>query len=134
MNPFGIRLGRAALLSLAVAVAASAAQAGAGALDGKTFAGDYGKTGKKAEGKDELIFRDGRFRSAACDPYKFGDAAYTATPDGDAVRFEAETESPKYGRMKWSGTVKGDVLDGTFAWIKKNNKTVDYWINATRRR
>jgi len=110
-----------------------AAQAGAGALDGKTFAGEYGKTWKKAEGRDELIFEDGRFRSTACDQYKFGDAAYTTAPDGDAIRFEAETESPKYGRMKWSGRVQGNVLDGNFTWIKKNNKTVDYWIKARRK-
>ncbi len=137
MNLFGVRLGRRALmLLLTVALAAgtatrSLAQAGAGALDGKTFTGEFGKKGKKAEGKDELIFKDGRFRSTACDPYKFGDAAYTTTIDGEATRFEAETESPKYGRMKWSATVQGDVLDGTFVWIKKNGKTQDYWIKAT---
>jgi hypothetical protein len=35
--------------------------------------------------------------------------------------------------MKWSGRVQGDLLEGTFTWTKKNNKTVDYWIKATRK-
>lgn len=137
MNRLGVRLGRSVLpMVLTGAVAAgtaatSLAQAGKGALDGKTFVGEYGDKGKKADGKDELIFKDGRFRSTACDPYKFGDAPYRTILEEDAVRFEAETESPKYGRMRWSGRIQGDVLDGTFVWIKKNNKTRDYWIKAT---
>ncbi len=131
MNPLRASL---TLLILAGTTAFMVPQAGAGALDGKTFAGEYGKAGKKAEGKDELIFKDGRFRSTACDPYKFGDAAYTTISNEGAVRFEAETGSPNYGRMKWSGRVQGDLLDGAFTWIKKNNKTVDYWIKATRKR
>ncbi len=139
MSRFGGLLGRRTLLAtLAAALLAGTAslclaQAAAGALDGQMFAGEFGKPGKKAEGKDELIFREGRFRSTACDPYKFGDAPYTTTADGDATRFEAETESPKYGRMKWTCRVQGDVLDGTFVWTKKNGKTVEYWIKANRK-
>ena len=77
MTPFRASLTLLILAGTAAfgAEAFLAAQAGAGALDGKMFAGEYGKTGKKAEGRDELIFKDGRFRSTACDPYKFSDAA-----------------------------------------------------------
>jgi hypothetical protein len=107
-----------------------------GALDEKIFVGEFGKKGRETEGMDELIFKDGKFRSTCCDPYGFGDAPYTATVDGDAITFEAETFSTSEGKIKWSGTIKDDMLDGTFTWHKLgkwyrvNKAPIEYWIKG----
>ena len=105
-------------------------------LDGKTFTGEFGKKGQKAEGKDELIFKDGRFRSTCCDPYGFGDSTYTAAVNGDTIIFEAETFSTSEGKIKWRGMIRNDTLDGSFTWhtlgkwyrVSKDPK--EYWVRA----
>ena len=101
-----------------------------GALDGKTFAGDMGEKGKAKGDKDELVFKDGKFHSVACEKYGFGDAAYTATVNGGTTAFEAVTTSTKEGKMKWSGTVVGDKLDGTATWYKDGQAPIEYWFTT----
>ena len=102
-----------------------------GTLDGKTFMGQVGEKGKKKGDKDKLIFKDGKFRSTACDEYGFGDAPYTATVNGDITTFEAETFSSEEGKMKWSGIIKGDTLEGTTVWYPRGNKDPkEYWVRA----
>lgn len=126
------------VLILAAVLGGGAARAAetAGTLDGMTFIGETGKKGKRANGEDELIFKDGKFRSKACDPYGFAAADYKMTANGDTIVFEAKTFSPKAGRMVWKGTVQGDKLDGTYTWyrVKKwyrfPNAPVEYWIKA----
>jgi hypothetical protein len=111
------------------------ARAAGGALDGKTFVADSGEQGKKAEGpKDEITFRDGKMRSSACDPYGFGDGTYTTMDHHGAVMFRARTESAKEGVIEWSGTVRGDVLDGTYVWTKAAQKPITYWMKGTLRK
>lgn len=102
----------------------------AGELDGKTFVGSTGKTGKAKGDADTFTFAGGRFRSLACDKYGFGDAPYTAKQEGAKTTFEAETKSAKQGTMKWAGTVEGDTLTGTAVWKKGTKKPVDYWVKA----
>jgi hypothetical protein len=75
------------------------AEAQEGALDGKTFAGEMGETGKDKGEKDELVFKDGKFTSVACEQYGFGDAPYTTSVSGDTTTFEADTVSAKEGKM-----------------------------------
>lgn len=112
------------------------AAASAEMLDGKVFVGEVGLKGKKAGEKDEIIFRDGKFHSAGCDPYGFGDGTYTATPHGDAVVFHTATESPTDGKIEWKGIVKGSILEGTFIWHRPHkwyhisNTPKEYWIKA----
>lgn len=101
-----------------------------GALDGKTFAGEMGEAGKDKGDGDELIFKDGKFSSAACEKYGFGDAPYTATVSGDTTTFETETVSAKEGKMKWTGTVTGGKLDGTVMWYKEGQAPVEYWFKT----
>ena len=107
-----------------------------GVLDGKVFVGEFGKINQKAEGKDELIFQDGKFRSTCCDPYGFGDSAYIAMVNGDMITFEAETFSTSEGKIKWSGVVKNDTLDGTFTWhrlgkwYRVSKAPIEYWIKG----
>lgn len=101
-----------------------------GALDDKTFAGDMGEKGKAKGDKDELVFKDGKFHSVACEKYGFGDAAYTATVNGGTTTFEAVTTSTKEGKMKWSGTVAGDKLYGTATWYKDGQAPIEYWFTT----
>lgn len=104
-------------------------------LDGKIFAGQFGKQGHKAEGTDKLIFTQGTFHSTDCDQYGFDVAAYTAHRDGDGITFAAEISSAEEGTIKWQGTAKGDVIEATFTWHKKRWYWTDinqeYWFKGT---
>lgn len=101
-----------------------------GALDGKTFVGDMGEKGKETGDKDELVFKDGKFSSVACQEYGFGDAPYTATVSGDTTTFESDTVSAKEGKMHWTGTVKGDEFTGTAVWTKEGQAPIEYWFKT----
>ena len=80
---------------------------------------------------DDLVFKDGKFRSTACDAYGFGDADYSVTPASDATTFQAETHNPKNESMKWSGTIKGNALEGTAIMTTPGQAPVEYWVKAT---
>lgn len=122
-------------LTLILCWSASPGRCQGGALDGKTFSGEFGQRNKKKEGNDTFIFKDGRFRSTACDPYGFGDAPYTTSLSANVTTFEAQTVSPREGTINWKGTVKGEVLEGTFIWTKpKKKKGVEYWFKATQKK
>ena len=101
-----------------------------GTLDGKNFIGEVGEKGQQSGMKDEFIFKEGRFRSTACDPYGFGDAAYTTTAEGETAMFEAETNSPTDGTMKWRGIVKGDRVEGTSMWYRPGKDVVEHWFKG----
>ncbi len=101
-----------------------------GALDGKTFAGDMGEKGKETGDKDELVFKDGKFHSVACEKYGFGDAPYTAAVSGDATTFEADTVSAKEGKMHWTGTMKDGELAGSAVWTKEGQAPIEYWFTT----
>lgn len=79
-------------------------------LDGKSFFGSFVQKGKTTGDADTLTFSAGRFHSSACDQYGYGDGAYQARAEGDAVHFNVETKSPRYGKLVWSGSVKGNDL------------------------
>src|SRR4029450_5099383 len=102
----------------ALAILASAPALAGDALDGKRFDGVFMERGKTSGDADTLTFRDGRFRSSACDKYGYSDAAYKASAQGDTTVFEAETESAKYGKLLWKGTVRGEKLDATVMSIR----------------
>lgn len=84
-----------------------------GILDGKQFVaivdGD----------EDVLTFQDGTFHSSSCDEYGFGRGDYIAQNTEDGIAFEAKTSSEKHGQMVWTGTVKGDKIEGSYHWTKK---------------
>jgi hypothetical protein len=91
------------------------AQAQATTLDGKVFVADAGEKGKPADEKNDVItFAGGKFHSSACDQYGFGKGEYRESAAGDAVAFEAQTQSEKDGRLVWKGSVRGDTIEGTF--------------------
>jgi hypothetical protein len=118
------------ILRPCMAVAAEPARASRGALDGRNFDGIVLECGKTSGDADTLTFKDGRFRSSACDQYGYGDGAYTATRSGETVVFEAETESPKYGKLLWKGVVRGPRLDGTMTMVRDGRAAGEKWILA----
>ena len=115
---------------LRMADAAEPALAARAGLDGRSFDGIVLECGKTSGDADTLIFKGGRFRSTACDQYGYGDGAYTATRSGEAVVFEAETESPKYGKLLWKGVVRGPRLDGTMTMVRDGRPAGEKWILA----
>ena len=108
-----------------------------GILDGKTFAGKNGEIGKKNSEDDEIKFENGKFFSVGCGKYGFGDAEYTTKADGDRVFFTADIYSNKYGRITYSGFVKGDDLNGTFIWFDKGKydkpEQVKWWKGSVKK-
>ncbi|MGZ9058936.1 MAG: hypothetical protein ACXW14_06815 [Burkholderiaceae bacterium] len=122
-----------ALCALAMAFAAAPALAG-DALDGKRFDGVFMERGKTSGDADTLTFRDGRFRSSACDKYGYSDAAYKTSTLGDMTAFEAETESARYGKLQWKGTVRGDKLDATVISVRSGKQPVENWVVAAEKK
>lgn len=99
-------------------------------LDGRRFEGVVLERGKTSGDADTLIFERGRFRSTACDRWGYGDGAYAATRQGEAVSFTAETESPKYGKLRWRGVVNGERLDGALVMVRNGKDAGEKWVVA----
>jgi len=118
------------IVALGVVPASVAAQT----LDGRTFQGVFLERGKTSGDADTLIFKDGRFRSSACDKYGYSDAPYKMTPAGDHTRFEAETQSPKYGKLVWNGVVRGGKLDATVMMEQAGKKPIENWVVAAEKK
>jgi hypothetical protein len=104
--------------------------AAAGPLDGRSFQGVFLERGKTSGDADTIIFKDGRFRSTACDRYGYSDAPYRATVQGDSVHFEAETDSPRYGKLIWKGIVRDGKLDATAIAVRSGKAPVENWVVA----
>ena len=122
------------LRTVLAAAALAPALALASGLDGRRFEGVFLERGKTSGDADTLIFQDGRFRSTACDRYGYSDAPYKATAAGDAVHFEAETESPRYGKLLWKGVVRDGKLDATAMAIRQGKAPVENWVVAGERK
>ena len=121
----------ASLLGMvAVATVVPASLAHAESLDGRNFQGVFLERGKTSGDADTLIFKDGRFRSTACDRYGYSDAAYRTSKEGDSLRFEAETESKKYGKLVWNGVVRGGKLDATVMMVQAGKEPKENWVVA----
>jgi hypothetical protein len=64
--------------------------------------------------KDTLRFANGKFESTDCTTLGFPQwSDYTAQAAGDAIPFHVLAKHPSGTTMDWSGTVKGDAVDGT---------------------
>jgi hypothetical protein len=107
------------------------APAAAAVLDGKSFVSETGEKGKPMSEKDEIAFAAGQFHSKACDPWGFAKAPYKASTKAGVTSFEAETSSPKEGKIHWTGTVKGDTLEGRYVWTKAGQAPIEYWVKGT---
>jgi len=114
--------------------AKDAVSTASGVLDGKEFVGPTGEKGKKADHEDVLRFSDGTFTSSACFQYGFTGGPYTATVDGDAIHFQAETISPTHGKMVWEGTLEDGTLEVTYTWTKERwlwTTVREYWFTGS---
>jgi hypothetical protein len=114
----------------AIVLAAALPAASASPLDGQTFEGVFLEKGKTRGDADTLTFKDGRFRSSACDRYGYAEAPYKAVADGETIRFETETTSPKYGALKWTGYVRGGKLDATAMMMRDGKPPIENWVAA----
>ncbi|HET6267555.1 MAG TPA: hypothetical protein VFG11_07545 [Acidobacteriota bacterium] len=121
-------------LVLAFLTAGLALYGAAGLLDGKTFDGLSGMTGKEAADKDTLSFADGKLHSSSCDQYGFKPSDYTAHKDEDKIKFESTSDSEKEGKIVWKGTVTGDSIEGTMVWSKSGQKDIEYWFKGSLRK
>jgi hypothetical protein len=110
----------------------------AGLLDGKVFIVENGEKGKKAEGKDIYIFKDGNFRSARYEKhYRFGEGAYTAAQSGSVITFTADAASESHGSIHWEGTVRDDRMDARYTWFGRKPgwyqsaaKPAEHWARS----
>lgn len=102
-------------------------------LDGRRFEGVFLERGKTSGDADTLIFKDGRFRSIACDRYGYVEVPYKTLAAGDTLQFEAESESPKYGRLVWKGVVRGNKLDATATMVRAGKSPVENWVVAAEK-
>ncbi|MCW5636476.1 MAG: hypothetical protein KIT17_24295 [Rubrivivax sp.] len=110
----------AGMIAAAALFVAPAAHAQAELLDGKVFSVKEGEAGKPANLDNVLTFAAGLFHSKACDEWGYGKGTVKASREGEAIRFEAETLSEKYGtRQVWKGTIRGDTIEGTKTLYKK---------------
>ena len=114
----------AALLALTVV---GAAWAGKGKLDGKTFKVTVVEPDKKTY-PDTLTFKNGMFDASGCAQYGFKPTAYS----GDAASFTATAKSEKEGTTEWSGTVKGDQIEGKMVWIKAGQPAYTYTFSSQK--
>jgi hypothetical protein len=102
-----------------------------GLLDGKSYAGTFVEKGKSKGDADTLSFSAGRFHSSACDKYGYGDAPYAAIADGEAIRLDAETRSPRYGKLIWKGVVKGKLLKCDVLMVQDGKPPIENVVTAT---
>ena len=102
----------------------------ASSLDGRRFEGVVLERGKTSGDADTLIFERGQFRSTACDRYGYGSGPYRASVAGDSIRFEAETESAQYGKLRWAGYIRGEKLDGTLTIVRNGEAVGEKWVVA----
>ncbi len=102
-------------------------------LEGRSFQGVFLERGKTAGDADTLTFKNGRFHSSACDQYGYSDAPYKTAAAGDGMRFEAETQSAKYGKLQWNGVIRGNKLDAVVMMEQKGKKPIENWVVAAEK-
>ena len=64
--------------------------------------------------------------SVGCAEWAFDAGSYTTRGEGDNIYFEAETSSPKHGKILRKGTVQSNESNATYVWTKKSW----YWKDA----
>lgn len=102
-------------------------------LTGKTFAGSMTKQGTTTGDPDNFIFKEGKFRSTACDQYGFKEGVYSATTKGAATAFEALTMNDEGTRISWKGIVEGGKLTGTATMTTAAREVTSYSFDGNLR-
>lgn len=114
-------------LCLVIIFSAEIAVAQEGILDGKIFIGQYKEKHKRGVKEDELKFMNGEFHSTGYGQRGFNEGVYKARAEEDRIYFEAETVSPKHGKIKWRGIVHGDSIEVNYQWSKRG------WLSDTKK-
>jgi len=96
-----------------------------GLLDGKVFLGQSGENHKSSVDEDELRFANGNFYSVTYGEKGFEKGVYLAKAVEKKIYFEAETLSPKHGKISWRGIIQGDSISVNYQWRKKG------WLSDT---
>jgi hypothetical protein len=94
---------------------------GTGPLDGKTFSGLIGLSGKPKDIKDSFVFENGKFVSTECERNcKFPAHPYFVRVNGTKIEFMSEAQCPyKNSKIVWRGTVEGNKIKGESTWVSK---------------
>jgi len=125
------------LIALVALVAFSSQAAFAGApnmLEGKTFQGEIKNAGHEKPDPDTFIFKDGNFRSTACDQYGYTSAPFHAMESPGKTGFTATTKNTHGATISWDGWMKGDELGGTAVMTDDKGKKTDMTFHGTLHR
>jgi hypothetical protein len=114
-------------LSLVILAGPTTVIAQGGLLDGKVFRGQSREKHKPAVEEDEIRFVNGELTSAGTGQRGFNEGRYTARAEEDKIYFEAETVTPKQGKIRWSGIVQGDLIEVNYHWSRKG------WLSDTEK-
>ena len=101
-----------------------------GALDGKTY--EVTIVAGNAPQTDRLRFEMGSFQSVTRDDDNFRPAIYSIERDGGATNFRSQAISSTDGTNNWTGTVRGDAIEGTLVWIDKQGKAREFRFHGKR--
>lgn len=98
-----------------------ASQRTAAQLDGMTFSGALGPTGKPKDRADIFVFENGSFVSKECELLcNYPASPYFVRSNGYKTEFISETVCPhKDAKIVWRGTVEGNKLKGSSTWVIK---------------
>lgn len=125
------------ILTIVLAVSWSITSA-QGLLDGRKFVVEEGDPGQPATVKDNVItFADGEFHSQECEKWGYSKGKVKPVQDGDAIRFETELVSERYGRAIWSGEIRADRISGKHiiyfkpTFFRPNPAPVEKWFAGT---
>lgn len=93
----------------------------AGPLDGMTFSGELGLSGKPKDITDSFVFSNGTFISKECEfRCKYPASPYFVRTKGDSTEFVSESRCPyKDAKIIWSGTIKDGIIKGVSTWTVK---------------
>ena len=84
---------------------------------------------------DKIRFKTGKVRSDFSTRNGFADALYTLTVDSNStpneITFTAESSNEKKNTLKWSGTIKGDIIEGKATRTRTHAKGGDYVFSGT---
>ena len=93
----------------------------AGPLDGLSFVGALGPSGKPKDIVDRFVFENGTFVSKECElRCEYPARPYFTRVDGDRIEFISETRCPyKDASIIWRGTVENGRIRGYSSWTAR---------------
>lgn len=95
---------------------------------------DARRAGEKKEIEDKVTLKGSKFVSARWKKeHKFEPVDYEEdTRRGPIAKFTAEPESKTGGKMRWTGTVTGNVMKGEITWTKPDGAELKYTFEGEK--